>query len=134
MWAVATWAEREPLDFSDVYYIVKDGTYQPVHLFYPEYYQSLVIRLYNFDGKEVTPTQSTVIGINLDGKVLTTLDAYGTYEEAVENLGIGEKLVGTSPFISPVPLEKVEGYSLVWESVETVEGIAEVKIFRKEVE
>ena len=134
MWAVATWAEREPLDFSDIYYIVKDGIYQPVHLFYPEYYQSLVVRLYNFEGKAVTPAQSTVIGINLDGKVLSSIDVFGTYKEAVENCGIGEKLVGTSAFISPVPLEKVEGYSLVYESSEKVDGISEIKIFRKGME
>jgi len=129
-WAISTWAGEELADFSAIYYIVKDGNHQPVHLFYQEYYQSLAVRLYNFDGKAVTPTQSTVIGINLDGKVLNTIDVYGTYEEAVENCGVGERLVGTSAFISPVPLEKVDGYSLVWESVETVEGIAEVKIFK----
>ena len=130
-WAVATWAEENPSNFNEVYYIAKDGNLTPVHLFYPEYYQSLAVRLYNFDGRAVTPTQSTVIGITFGGKILNSIDVFGSYEEAVTNCGIGEKLVGTSAFVSPIPLEKVDGYSLVYESVEKVNGFSEVKIFKR---
>jgi len=132
-WSMATWAGDNPMKFSGVYYIVEDGNYRRVHLFYPEYYQSLAVRLYNFNGKAVAPTQSTVIGINPDGQVLHTVDVFSTYEEAVANCSAGEKLIGTSPFISPVPVGKVDGYSLVYESDEKIEGVSEVKIFRKEV-
>lgn len=136
-WAIATWAGEEPSKYNDIYYIAKEGNHQPVHLFYPEYYQSLMVRLYFFDGQAVTPTQSTVISLKLDfpftseGKVLNSIDVYGSYQEAVENLGIGKRLVGTSAFISPVPLEKVDGYSLIYKSVEEIDGISIIKIFKR---
>jgi len=35
--------------------------YNPFTCFYPEFYQTLLVRLYSFDGKAVTPTTTTVI-------------------------------------------------------------------------
>ena len=128
-WAIAKWAGKEPTNYNDIYYVVDDTGQKPVHLFHPEYYQSLMVRLYFFDGQAVTPKQSAVIQHN--GKVLNNIDVYGSYQEAVENLGRGKRLVGTSAFISPVPLEKVEGYSLIYKSVEEIDGISIIKIFKR---
>jgi len=130
-WAIAQWAGEEISNYSGVYYISRDNLLKPVYLFYPEYYESLMVRLYNFDGKAVIPTQSTVINLKLDfpftseGRVLQSIDVYGTYDEAIKNLGIGRRLVGTGVL-------KVDGYSLVYEASEKVDGISYVKIFRKE--
>ena len=131
-WAVATWAGEEPTKYNGFYYIVDGGSHKSVQLFHPEYYQGLAVRLYNFNGQAVTPIQSTVIGITYGSNVLTTVDVYATYDEALANKGTGEKLVGTHAFISPVPLEKVEGYSLVYESLEKINGISAVKIFKRQ--
>ena len=133
-WAVATWAGEAPTRYSNFYYIAKDGVNKSVQLFHPEYYQGLAVRLYNFNGRAITPTQSTVIGITYGSNILTTVDVYATYDEALANKGASEKLVGTHAFISPVPLEKVDGYYLVYESPEKINGIPAVKIFRKEVD
>lgn len=129
MWAIATWSSENSAIYSETYYISKDGVLQPVHLFHPAYYESLMVRLYNFDGQAVKPKQSTVI--KSADMILESLDVYGTYEEAVENLGSGKRLVGTSAFISPVPLKKVEGYSLVYKSVEETDGVSGIKIFKR---
>lgn len=133
-WAVAIWAGKQPADFSNVYYMLKDGRYSPVRLFYPEYYQSLAVRLYSFDGKAVVPRQSTVISFNASNRLLHSIDTYATYEEAISHVGLGQRLVGTSPFISPVPLEAVDGYTLVYESRQKINGVPEVKVFKREVE
>jgi len=123
MWAVATWAGKHPADFSNIYYIFKYERYTPVKLYYPEYYQTLAVRLYNFNGEAVIPNQSTVINFNPSHGVLLSVDVYATYEEAIGHVGLGERLVGTNPFISPVPLEKETGYVLVYESEQRINGI-----------
>lgn len=125
IWAVAIWADRSPTDYADYYKIISSNKTQFVRLYYPAYYESLAVRLYNFDGKAVTPTQSTVITAN--GNIVTTMDILPTYAKAVAADGT---IVGTQPFESPVPLEAVEGFVLVYESEIGVGGISEVKVFR----
>jgi len=128
-WAIAIWAGKQPSEFSGTYYIVEEGKATPVRLFYPEYYQSLAVRLYNFSGKAVMPTQSTVISFNASTRILQGVDTYATYEEAVDHVELGQRLVGTSQFKSPIPLEAVGGYTLVYESGQKINGIPEVKVF-----
>lgn len=128
-WAVATWAGKQPADFFNTYYISKDGKLSPVVLFYPEYYQSLAVRLYNFDGKATIPMQSTVISFNTSNRILHSVDTYATWSEAFSRVGLGQRLVGTSPFVSPVPLETVSKYTLVYESEQKVNGVPKVKVF-----
>ncbi|MBU2177547.1 MAG: glycosyltransferase family 39 protein, partial [Gammaproteobacteria bacterium] len=128
-WAIATWTGESPLQYSERYNIIEDGNIKPVILYYPEYYQSLAVRLYNFSGQAVIPTQSTVI--QADGANLISVETYATYEEAVLHTEGSQRLIGTSPFVSPVLLGEVEEYTLVYESKQLVNGIPEVKIFRK---
>jgi len=129
IYAVAVWAGQEYTDYSNIYYLIENEEAHPIQLYYPEYYKSLMVRLYNFDGKSITPYQSTVI--KYDGWGLVEIVTYPNYEEAIARTGeINTKLVGTSPYISPVPLEKVAGYQLVYESTQkTAQGLPEVKVF-----
>jgi len=132
MWAVATWAGRQPQELFDTYYIASDGKFSPVLLSYPEYYRTFAVRLYNFNGVDYTPQQSTVIEFNPSTMILNKVDVYPIYEEAVQYVGLGQRLVGTSPFISPVPLDAISTYTLVYESEHKINGVSEVKVFRKE--
>jgi len=59
--AIATLSGSGPDKFYGVYYQLNGNRLEPVLLFYPEYYRSLVIRLYNFDGKQVSPKSPKVI-------------------------------------------------------------------------
>lgn len=128
-WAVATWAGLLPTNFSDTYYISKDGRLAPVRLYYPEYYQSLLVRLYNFNGQGIIPHQSSAI--HFDGRVLTNITSFATFEEASALVSNGNgRIVGTSPFISPVRLEPISQYALVYSSPEKINGVPEVKVFR----
>ncbi len=103
-----------------------DGKMEAVQVFYPEYYRSMCCRLYNFEGKAVVPGNSTrVISFaektDINGKKykeIITSKLYATYAEAVEicNQSPDHIIVGTEPFISPVPLEELEHYRLIYQS------------------
>jgi oligosaccharyl transferase (archaeosortase A-associated) len=131
--------------FYDVYYLPQDGELKPVTLFYPEYYRSLAVRLYNFDGEPVIPQSCMVISyqekVSQEGityKEITSVEYFPTYEEAEAYIASQEsgnyRIVGTDLFTSPVPLEALEHYKLVYSSDSTItlsdgSSIPEVKIF-----
>ncbi|MFC2050910.1 oligosaccharyl transferase, archaeosortase A system-associated [Chloroflexota bacterium] len=143
--AVATLSGSSPGEFFDVYYQLQDNNLKPVVLFHPEYYRSLVIRLYNFDGSQVIPESSTVISyeerVARDGqsyKEITSARSFPSYEEAeayVSSQESGNYRIGSpDPFDSPVPLQALEHYQLIYSSdgsKMTPSGglVSEVKIF-----
>ena len=142
-WAIATWLEREPTEFFDIYYLPEENEVkQYIH---PEYYRSLSVRLYNFDGKAVTPESTLVISYQEragdDGetfKEVTSKKEFNSYEEAEAYLLSQEsanyRIVSENPFASPVPLEALKHYKLVHSSdigamVPDTGKVPEVKIF-----
>ena len=143
--AIALWAGGSPEEFFDIYYLPQEGNLVPVQLFYPEYYRSLSSRLYNFDGKAVTPDISVVISyqerLSRKGEVfkeITSVEPFPSYEVAeafiLSQESANYRIVSPSPFSSPVPLEAVEHYNLIHRSdsgplVPEVGLVPEVKIF-----
>jgi dolichyl-diphosphooligosaccharide--protein glycosyltransferase len=145
-WALASWAEQEKTQYFDTYFIPQEeDKLVPATLFHPEYYRSLAIRLYNFDGKAVTPEQTIVISYEekpfQEGgavKVVNNIEFFPSYEEATSYISSQKsgqfRIVSDSPFVSPVPLEKLEHYELVYSSPESspqpgVGNVPNVKIF-----
>ncbi len=144
-YAIATWAGSSPEEFLDVYYVPQEGKLMPIQLYYPEYYRSLSTRLYNFDGKAVTPDSSTVISYEEKSdkkgtlyKIITSEKQFDSYEAAEAYLSSQEsanyKIVSSNSFTSPVPLEALEHYKLVHSSSGSMpkpggERIPAVKIF-----
>jgi hypothetical protein len=121
--AMADWAGQDLSRFSEVCYREQDGEWQRVVVYYPEYYRSMCSRLYNFDGQEVTPDNSTwvISYTEINGyKEISTTEVFPTYEEAVayveSQASPNYRIVGNDRFISPVPLEKLEHYQLVHQS------------------
>ena len=115
--AVIRWAGREQVEFFD-FYLVPDEENRLVArpLYHPAYYRSLSSRLYNFNCEAVTPESTIVISYEersdqkgTSYKVVTGVQQFDSYEEAEAYLLSQEsanyKIVGTDPFISPVPLE-----------------------------
>ncbi|MDI6815053.1 MAG: hypothetical protein QMC90_03110 [Dehalococcoidales bacterium] len=145
-YAVAMWAGRERTEFFDVYYLPQEGKLMPVQLFHPEYYRSLVARLYNFDGKAVTPEKTMVISYQelvsqkgIPFKAITSKQEFSSYEAATAYIlsqkSANYKIVGTNPFISPVPLEALEHCKLIYSSDNGVAHrevgmVPEVKVFQ----
>jgi asparagine N-glycosylation enzyme membrane subunit Stt3 len=111
-------------------------------LFLPSYYQSMCARLYNFGTEAVVPASSTwVISYTWQTsengehyKVLTDVannqTAFATYEEAAAfiNANPGYVIVGTDPFVSPIPLEALKEYKLIHSSPGIVVQIGNTNI------
>ena len=114
-------------------------------LFYPEYYRSLMVRMYNFNCSEVIPQASTVV--NYEEKTgptgdsynqITSIKSFPSYHAAESYVATQEtgscRIAGTDPLVSPVPLEELSQYKLVYSSkvsTATPGGglVPEVKIF-----
>jgi len=132
-YAMPTWLGESESQFFELYYQgTSEGGLEPIRLYYPAYYQSMCARLYNFGGQAVTPENSTwvisyvaktdeqgnrykeITGVANDG------EPFATYEEAEAYLGNQSspnyRIVGPNPFNNPVPLEKLEHYTLVYQS------------------
>ena len=145
-YAMAEWAGSNVEEFRGVYYQrMQDGTMIPIVLYYPTYYQSIVVRLYNFDGKAVVPNETIVISyqerLTTDGQrynEITNVWFFSTYEEAESHIAKqatdNYKIVSANPVDSPVPLEELSNFELVHES-DAIAGIGNttmpaVKIFK----
>ncbi len=144
-YAMVEWAGKSVAEFWEVYYEpTGDGWLTPVVLYYPAYYRSAVVRLYSFGGQAVVPVESTVISyenrVSPEGisyKEVIYGQAFPSYEQAeayIARQASGNyRIVGTSPFNSPVPLEELKNYRLVHESDARVEvgdgNLPGVKIF-----
>jgi len=143
--SLATLSGNGPDKFYGVYYRINGNWLEPVLLFYPEYYSSLVVRLYNFDGSKVIPKTSMVISyqekVSPDGqpyKQIASVRSFDSYEEAQTYISNQKSsnymIVSPDPYASPVPLPAVEHYRLVYASKGSVmePGIGmvpEIKIF-----
>ena len=126
-WAVILWAGKEQTEFASIYLWPDENRLIPRLLFHPEYYRSLSTRLYNFDGKAVTPESTAVISYeemtdeqgNLH-KVVNSAEQFDSYEEAEAYISTqasaNYKIVSDNPFASPVPLEELQHYKLIHSS------------------
>jgi len=143
-YALATLTGRQESDFYELCWQKKEGKYVPILVFYPEFYLSMVSRLYNFDGKSVTPQKTLVMAWQEqempDGqrfKEITGLRNFRSYDEAAAFIA-GQRegdfrIIGTDPLVSPVPLQTLDGYKLVYQSKETASAgsrpLPVIKIF-----
>ena len=142
-YAVANKSNREESDYYELCWQMKEGRYEPLLVFYPEYYRTMLSRLYNFDCAAVVPEVTTVMTWEErslpDGqkfKAITELKTFPTYEQAesfVASRKAGCNIVGTDPLKSPVPLEELKGYRTVYRSSQKASAgstpLPEVKIF-----
>ncbi len=144
-WALAQWAGEDLTTFQDVYLVPQpDGNFNPARLYHPEYYQSMLIRLYYFDGQAVTPQRTLVIAFEERPtdkgqlvKLITDVQEFASYEEATAYMsaqGPGNyRIVSENPFASPVPLSKIENFRLVHSSDDQTPNagieLSSVKIF-----
>lgn len=144
-WAVADWNGEELDKYIGTYYIPYEGQLVPLQLFHSEYYHSLCVRLYNFDGEAVPAGKITVVSyqdkVDQQGnnyRQATDIQEFESSQEAVAYMesdkSVEHRIAGIHPFISPISLEAVEDYRLIYSSEfgrtdSTVGLIPEVKIF-----
>lgn len=106
----------------------KTGQLGPLVLFHPEYYQTLMVRLYVYGGGSYTPQDTTYVITyrdhkNADGAVnkeILESRRFKTHEGAaafIDRQGhTGRLIVGLNPKESPVPIEPLTRFKLVHES------------------
>jgi oligosaccharyl transferase (archaeosortase A-associated) len=144
-YAMPQWAGHSEDEFFETYYLqTEGGKLQAVYLYYPAYYRSMVVRLYNFDGQAVVPKETLVITYeertSAEGvpyKEITNSWTFPTYEEAENYVASQEsenyRIVSQDILASPVPLEELSDYELVHGSAAkaNVAGkqLSKVKIF-----
>jgi dolichyl-diphosphooligosaccharide--protein glycosyltransferase len=144
LYSIAAYSGSSTQEFYESYYEPQNGKLKPVLVYYPEYYQSLAARLANFDGRAVAADSPTVISyepkINREGnpyKEITSFQSFPSYEEAKAYVSSQKsenyKIVGTKPLVSPVPLDALEHYKLLYTSkIQIIRpglGISSIKIF-----
>ena len=144
-WAIATWSGRNFEEFIDTYIVSYENEQIPVRVFLPEYYRTPLVRLQIFDGKSVPEGAPVVLSYEErygdNGAVLryvTNIKEFSSYQEALSFIDGQDSgnhvIVGINPFSSPIPLEEVEGFNLIYGSEPIIpqEGMkpySEVKIF-----
>ncbi len=142
--ALATLSGSSPSKYYEEFLQKQGNQYVSMVLFYPQYYRSMVSRLYNFDGKAAVPDAAYVLAckeITVQGvrgvKEITEFKTFSSYGEAeafmLAHKDKGYILVGQDPYKSCVPLEELKGYKLVYGSSRMVstgsKPQSEVKIF-----
>jgi dolichyl-diphosphooligosaccharide--protein glycosyltransferase len=136
-----TWSGKNQSDFYENWYRESNGELRwyenpdpklspEIQIFYPTYYQSMCARLYNFGTEAVVPNNSTWVlsytwqttengeRYKLLTDVANNQTPFATYEEAAAfiNNHPGYVIVGTNPFVSPIPLEALEEYKPIHSS------------------
>jgi len=144
------WAGKDPSQFFDVFYqSTQTGSLQPVERYYPSYYQSMCSRLYLFGGEEWVPVPQQIFAVSWNERQLTSTEgntftakvisdeqSFSTYDSAKAFVDAHPdyRIVGKNPLFSPVPLAKLDHYTLIHQSPTTVltqqqGNISEVEIF-----
>jgi len=141
---VASSAGEKESKYFEIYYRQQGGRLTPTLLYYPEYYRTMAVRLYCYNGKAYTPAESAVIswewGTDAEGRPyreITGLKTFRSYEDAAAFLAAQQtgnwRMVGRDPLASPAPLEALEGYRLAFASPQKAAAgsaqLPEVKIF-----
>jgi hypothetical protein len=143
-YALAKLSGKQETDFYELCWQKKDSKYTPLLVFYPDFYRSMIIRLYNFDGKPVG-LQSTLVmsfqdQVTSDGqkfKEITGLKSFKNYKEADSFISSQKqghyRIIGTDPLVSPVPLDQLSRYKLIYQSEEKASAgstpLPAIKIF-----
>jgi hypothetical protein len=133
-----SFVEYSGIDESRFYdfFINRDNT--AIILYYPEYYRSMAVKLYNFDNKGSGGSPVTIIKYEERGdkKYIIESKVVKSYDEALSYVKEGKyKIGGTNPYASPIPVYIMDNYKLVYNSTysvrkESVLGfVPEIKIF-----
>jgi asparagine N-glycosylation enzyme membrane subunit Stt3 len=110
---MARWAEESPSRFYELAW--NHG--RPLFIYYPDYYRTMAVRLFGYDGKAFTP-KGTSWAIELDAnKQVVDSRRFQTWEAAAAFVASDPahwRLAGLDPLVSCVPLEPLGHFSQVW--------------------
>jgi hypothetical protein len=120
----------------------EEGSVSPRQVFGLEYYRTLIVRLYNFNGQANPGGKPTVVTYQdvkdvsgIPFKLVVDAKEFVSYQDALNYIATQDstkkyEIISLDPFVSPIPLEAVEDYQLVYSSANyTNTTVPEIKIF-----
>ncbi len=124
---IANAAGQSQSRYYEIYYHRQNDKLTPVLLYYPDYYNTMAVHLYCFEGNKYTPQETAVISweerqdpSGRQYKEITGLKTFRSYSEAAGFLASQQsgnwRIVGKDPTVSPVPLDALDGYHLAYAS------------------
>ncbi len=142
-WAIVNWSGLDQEKFTPVFYVQDgEGNVSPRQVFGIEYYRTLIVRLYNFNGQANPGGKATVVTYqdarDVSGiifKLVADAKDFVSYQDALNYIATQDsskkyEIISVDPFSSPIPLEAVEDYQLVYSSANyTNTTVPEIKIF-----
>jgi dolichyl-phosphooligosaccharide-protein glycotransferase len=130
-WAIIEWAGEDLTDYIDAYYVPESGDQVRSSWFFkPAYYQTMMVRLYNFGGEAVPATRTLMIkwemgkadvgGQTTEIRVVSGTQEFSSYEEALQYIAEhpNENLVIVSDnhLQSPLPLTALDSFQRIYQS------------------
>jgi asparagine N-glycosylation enzyme membrane subunit Stt3 len=140
-WAMLNWAGLDQDKYIPTYYVQQGDNVAPIQVFNLDYYRTFIVRLYNFDGQGASGGTAVVLTYqdarDINGiifKLVVNAEEFASYQEALDYVNSQDStykyaIVGVNPFESPVPVDPVEGYQLVYSSPTLSNGMPVIKIF-----
>jgi dolichyl-diphosphooligosaccharide--protein glycosyltransferase len=145
-YALANLSNKKETDFYELCWQKQGDKYVAKLVFYPEFYRTMIVRLYDFDGLAVTPQYTTVMTYQdrqlPDGQTFKEILGYQNFrdysdaEAFISSQKQGQyRIIGTDPLVSPVPLQQLKEYKLVYQSTQKASSgsptlLPAVKIFQ----
>ena len=145
-WAIVTWANKDSSSYSSIYYYPQGNQLYPIQVYNLGYYKILSVRLFNFNGKGSTGEKPVVITWEeklVSGQRIRVLSAdpqeFDSYQQALDYKAAHPdkniEIVGSSPYVNPVPVDAVTDFSLVFGSTEQAQATnnsttSSVKVFQ----
>jgi len=131
---VTAYAGQDLSNYTRQVYIPQGTQWLPISVFHPMYYQTLAVRLYNLGGQAANPEE--VIVARFDGNRVIGSQTFTSYSEAAQYQKDDQRIISTDPFESPVPVDPITKYKLVFSSnraLRTPHGkvIPLIKIFER---
>lgn len=125
-------SEKNILNYYEPFKVLKKvpDTYESKMIFYPDYYKTLLNRLYYFNGKTIDPKKYPIF--TAKNNELISVTVFETENDAQKYLReSGGFLASNNPSISPIELPYIGNFKLVFESKQKVAatGTPLVKIF-----
>ena len=144
-WAMVNWAGLDQEKYTPVFYVQgEEGQVSARQVFSIEYFRTLIVRLYNFNGQANAGGKATVVTYqdakDINGipfKLVVDAKEFVSYQDAQNYIDTQTQdatkryeIISVDPFSSPIPLDAVEDYELVYSSANyTNSTVPEIKIF-----
>ena len=139
--AIIQWAGLNVEKYLPEYFIAQGSQLYQAPVYSLDYYRTLIVRLYNFDGKAVAEGKPTVITYEMatttsgvQVKLITDSKDFNSYQEAVDYIASQDstksyEIVGSDPLVSPIALEALDNYTEIYTSAISTNATHPVKIF-----